>query len=106
MYEICTVLSSFGQKIYGQKVLTIWPFRFIGSFFFEFFYNSVQDFSKFLLRNEWPEMSMYCYYHKMVKINYWKVQIHVLTDFNHNLNLIHYLSHNFQRYLGKIKLKA
>ena len=34
------------------------------------------------------------------------MQINVLTDFNHNLNLIHYLSHNFQRCLGKIKLKA
>ena len=40
------------------------------------------------------------------KINYWKVQIHALTDFNDNLNLIHYFSHNFQRYLGKLKLKA
>ena len=34
------------------------------------------------------------------------MQIHVLTDFNHNLNLIHYLSHNFQRCLGKLKVKA
>ena len=32
--------------------------------------------------------------------------IHVLTDFNHNLNLIHFLSHSFQRCLGKLKLKA
>ena len=43
---------------------------------------------------------------QMVKMNYLKVQIHVLTYFNHNLNLIHYLSHNFQRYLGKLKVKA
>ena len=34
------------------------------------------------------------------------VQIHVLTEFNHNLNLIHYISHNFQRFLGKLKVKA
>ena len=27
MYEICTLLSSFGQKMYGQKVLNIGPFR-------------------------------------------------------------------------------
>ena len=26
--------------------------------------------------------------------------------FNHNLNFIHYLSHNFQRCLGKLKVKA
>ena len=41
----------------------------------------------------------------MEKMNDWKVQIHVLTDFNNNLNLIHYLSHNFQRCLGKLKVK-
>ena len=34
------------------------------------------------------------------------MQIHVLTDFNHNLNLIHYLSHNYQRCLGKLKVKT
>ena len=34
------------------------------------------------------------------------MQIHVLTDFNHNPNLIHYLSYNFQRCIGKLKLKA
>jgi len=34
MYEICTLLSSFGQKMYGPKVLNILPFRFFGSFFF------------------------------------------------------------------------
>ena len=28
MYEICTLLSSFGQKRYGPKVLNILPFRF------------------------------------------------------------------------------
>ena len=42
----------------------------------------------------------------MVKMNDREVQIHVLTGFNHNLNLIHYLSHNFQRYLGKLKVKV
>ena len=31
---------------------------------------------------------------------------YVLTDFNHNLNLIHYLSHNYQICLGKLKVKA
>ena len=41
----------------------------------------------------------------MVKINDLEVQIHVLTDFNKNLNLIHYLSHDFQRCLGKLKVK-
>ena len=30
----------------------------------------------------------------------------ILTDFNHNLNLIHYSSHNYQRCLGKLKVKA
>ena len=42
----------------------------------------------------------------MVKMKYWRVQIHVLTDFNHNLNLIHYLSHNYQICLGNLKVKA
>ena len=42
----------------------------------------------------------------MVKMNYWKVQIHVLTDFNQNLNLIHYLSHNFQICPGELKVKS
>ena len=42
----------------------------------------------------------------MVKMNYWRVQIYVLTNFNHNLNLIHYLFHNFQRCLGKLKVKS
>ena len=46
------------------------------------------------------------YSHNMVKMNYWEVQIHVLTYFNHNLTLIHYLSHNFQRWLRNFKLKA
>ena len=32
MYKICTLLSSFGKKMYGQKVLSILPFRFIWSF--------------------------------------------------------------------------
>ena len=39
MYEICTLLSSFGQKMYGQKVLNILPFRFIGSFLFSGFFD-------------------------------------------------------------------
>ena len=59
-----------------------------------------------LFRTEWSEMSLYCYYHKMFKMKYWRVQIHVLTGFNHNLNLIHYLSHNCQRCLGKLKVNA
>ena len=42
----------------------------------------------------------------MVEIKDRKVPIHVLTDFNHNLNLIHYLSHNFQGCLGKLKVKS
>ena len=42
----------------------------------------------------------------MVEMKYWKLQIHVLIEFNHNLNLIHYLSHNFQRCLEKLKVKA
>ena len=37
MYEICTLLSSFGQKMYGSKVLNILPFRFFGSFCFRDF---------------------------------------------------------------------
>ena len=37
MYEICTLLSSFGQKMCGPKVLNILPFRFFGSFFFRDF---------------------------------------------------------------------
>ena len=45
MYKICTLLSSFGQKMYGPKVLNILPFRFFGSFLFsQFFDNSVQTF--------------------------------------------------------------
>ena len=45
MYKICTLLSSFGQKMCGQKVLNILPFRFIGSIFFpRFFDNSVRAF--------------------------------------------------------------
>ena len=67
---------------------------------------SIFHFYHFLFRTEWLEMSLYCYYHKMVKMNDVKVQIHVLTKFNHNLYLIHYLSHNFQICLGKLKVKA
>ena len=44
IYEICTLLSSFGQKMYCKKVLNIWPFRLFGSIHFShFYYNSVQD---------------------------------------------------------------
>ena len=44
MYKICTRLSSFGQKIYGQKVLNILPFRFfiVSPRFFD---DSVRAFS-------------------------------------------------------------
>ena len=34
------------------------------------------------------------------------MQKHVLIDFNHNPNIIHYLSHHFQRCLGKLKVKS
>ena len=44
MYEICTLLSSFGQKMYGPKVLNILPFRFFYRFFSRFFDNSVRAF--------------------------------------------------------------
>ena len=37
MYEICTLLSSFGQKMYGPKVLNILPFRFFYRIFFRDF---------------------------------------------------------------------
>ena len=37
MYEICTLLSSFGQKMYGPKDLNILLFQFFGSFFFRGF---------------------------------------------------------------------
>ena len=36
-YEICTLLSSLCQKMYGPNVLNILPFRFFGSFFFRDF---------------------------------------------------------------------
>ena len=35
----------------------------------------------------------------MVKMNDWKVKIRTLTDFNNDLNLIHYSSRHFQRFL-------
>ena len=44
MYKICTLLSSFGQKMYGPKVLNILPFRFCYCFFPRFFDNSVRAF--------------------------------------------------------------
>ena len=37
MYKICTLLSSFGKKMYGPKVLNILPFRFFRSFLFSRF---------------------------------------------------------------------
>ena len=39
MYEICTLLSSFGQKMYGPKVLNILPFRFFKSYIFSRFFD-------------------------------------------------------------------
>ena len=95
----------FVRKCMVKKFLISYRFV-IFSFFSPFFDNSVRAFSWFLFWTEWSEMSLYCYHHKMVEMEYWKVQIHVLTDFNPNLNLIHYLSHNFQRCLGKLKVKA
>ena len=51
MYEICTLFSSFGQKMYGQKELKILPFRFIGSFLFSWFFDiSVRAFLYYLVR--------------------------------------------------------
>ena len=45
MYGICTLLSSFGQKMYGPKVLNILPFQYFGSIFFSrCFDNSVRAF--------------------------------------------------------------
>ena len=43
IYEICTLLSSFGQKKDGPKVLNSVSFRLFGTFFFpQFFDNSVR----------------------------------------------------------------
>ena len=39
MYEMCTLLSSFGQKMYGQKVLNILPIQFFGTVLFSRFFN-------------------------------------------------------------------
>ena len=39
MYEICTLLSCFSQKKYGQKVLNILLLRFIGLFLFSWFFD-------------------------------------------------------------------
>ena len=52
MYEICTLLSSFGQKMYGQKVLNILPFRFFYLFFSQFFDKSVRAFLYYLVKND------------------------------------------------------
>ena len=52
MYEICTLLSIFSQKIYGQKVLNILPFRFIGSFFPRFFLILYEVFLYYLVKKE------------------------------------------------------
>ena len=105
--SICTKFAHFlvvlVRKCMVQKFLISYRFDFFDRFFSRFFDNSVRAFSYFLFRTEWSEMSLYCYYHKMVGMKYRKVQIHALIDFNHNLNLIHNLSHNFQRCLGKLK---
>ena len=70
MYKICTLLRSFGQKMYGPKVLNILPFRFFGSFFLRFFDDSVRAFSQFQFRTKWSEMNLYFYHHKMVIMKY------------------------------------
>ena len=51
-YEICTVLSCFSQKMYGQKVLNILPFCFFCSFFSRFFNNSVRVFLYYSVKKE------------------------------------------------------
>ena len=108
--SVATKLAQFWvisvRKCMVKKYLISDRFFFFILFFSRCFDNSVQAFSYFLFRTEWSGMSLYCNYHNMLEMKYWKVQIHVLTDFNHNLNLIHYLSHNFQRCLGKLKVQA
>ena len=106
MYKICTLLSSFGQKMYGPKVLKILPLRFFGSFFscvfliipYELFIVFVQN---LMVRNESVLLPSQNGKNELLK------GANTCTyTFFHNLNLIHYLSHNFQRCLGNLKLKA
>ena len=40
----------------------------------------------------------------MAENNHWKVRIHVLTYFNHNIILLYKLFHNFQSCLRKLKV--
>ena len=53
MYEICTLLSSFDQKMYGPKVLNILPFHFLILFFLRFFYISVRAFLYYLVKKDY-----------------------------------------------------
>ena len=52
MYEICTLLSIFGQKMYGKKELNILLIRFIGSFFRVFLIIPYELFLYYLVNNE------------------------------------------------------
>ena len=62
MYENFTLLSSFGQKMYGKKVLNILPFRFFNRFFSQFFDNSVQAFLYYLVKKEYVILrSLICF---------------------------------------------
>ena len=72
MYEICTFLSSLGQKMYGQKVLNILPIRVLNLFFFSAIFLTIPYdlFHSFFFRTEYSEMSLYWYYSKMVKTKY------------------------------------
>ena len=49
MYEICTLLSSFSQKVYGQNVLNFLPFRFFDRFFRNFLIIPYELFYSFCL---------------------------------------------------------
>ena len=75
MYEICTLFSSFGQKIYGPKVLNILPFRFFWSFFFRvFFLIPYELFLYYLVKKESVILrSLSCFnpylYYKIININ-------------------------------------
>ena len=52
MYEVCTLLSSFGHKMYGPKVLNILPFRFLNLIFFAFLNIFVRAFLYYLVNKE------------------------------------------------------
>ena len=72
--SICTKFAHFlvvlVRKYMVQKFLISYRFDFLIFFFSRFFDNSVRAFSSFLFRTEWSEMSLYCYYDKMVIMKY------------------------------------